>query len=114
MAASVVQHDTSSGGAIVRSNTRVLGMLASAALLVGAAVAPASATEDLQPRPGCGFGDANHNHQAAPGRDPAGLRPGRGYGDDVNEHTAPPGLIPAGEGEADNPRRGCIDDPRER
>jgi hypothetical protein len=98
----------------VSNNTRVLGMLASAALLVGAAVAPASATEDLQPRPGCGFGDANHNHQAAPGRDPAGLRPGHGYGDDVNEHTAPPGLIPAGEGEADNPRRGCIDDPRER
>jgi hypothetical protein len=109
-----VRHEPSREGAIVRNNTRVLGMLASAALLVGAAGAPAGATDDLQPRPGCGFGDANHNHQAAPGLDPAGLRPGHGHGDDINEHTAPPGLIPAGEGEADNPRRGCIDDPRER
>lgn len=91
---------------------RALGSLASAALLVGVVAGPASATEELQPRPGCGFGDANHNHQAAPGLDPAELRPGHGHGDEVNEHTAPPGLIPAGEGEADNPRRGCIDDPR--
>ena len=95
-------------------NARVLGMLTSAALLVGAVGGPAVATEDLQPRPGCGFGDANHNHQAAPGRDPDGLRPGHGYGDDNNQHTAPPGLIPAGAGEQDDPRRGCIDDPRER
>jgi hypothetical protein len=99
---------------IVKRDARVLGLLASAALLVGAAGVPAGATEDLQPRPGCGFGDTNRNHQAAPGRDPAGLRPGHGYGDDNNEHTAPPGLISAGAGEPDNPRRGCIADPRER
>ena len=91
---------------------RALGTVASTALLVGVAAGTASATEDLQPRPGCGFGDENHNHQAAPGLDPDGLRPGHGFGDEVNEHTAPPGLIPAGEGEQDNPRRGCIDDPR--
>jgi hypothetical protein len=96
----------------VKRNARVLGMLASTALLAGAVAAPASATDDLQPRPGCGFGDTNHNHQAAPGLDPAGLRPGHGHGDQVHEHTAPPGLIPAGEGEPDDPRRGCIDDPR--
>jgi hypothetical protein len=59
-------------------------------------------------------GGRNHNHQAAPGRDPQGLRPGHGYGDEVNDHTAPPGLIPGGAGEPDNPRRGCIDDPRGR
>ncbi len=98
----------------MKRDARVLGLLASAALLVSAVGVPAAATDDLQPRPGCGFGDTNHNHQAAPGRDPAGLRPGHGYGDDNNEHTAPPGLIPAGEGEPDNPRRGCIADPRER
>jgi hypothetical protein len=109
---SVVWHDTSREEAMVRGNTRVLGMLASAALFVGALGAPAAATEDLQPRPGCGFGDTNHNHQAAPGLDPEGLRPGHGYGDQVNQHTAPPGLIPAGAGEPDDPRRGCIADPR--
>jgi hypothetical protein len=96
----------------VTRNRRTLGVVASAALLAGTVMGPASATEDLQPRPGCGFGDTNHNHQAAPGLDPAGLRPGHGYGDAVNEHTAPPGRIPAGQGEADDPRRGCIDDPR--
>ena len=91
---------------------RVLATVASAVWLTGVMAGSALATEDLQPRPGCGFGDANHNHQAAPGLDPDGLRPGHGHGDQINEHTAPPGLIPAGEGEADNPRRGCIDDPR--
>jgi hypothetical protein len=96
----------------VARNFRTLTAVASAVLLVGTVGGTASATEDLQPRPGCGFGDTNHNHQAAPGLDPAGLRPGNGFGDTVNEHTAPPGLIPAGAGEADNPRRGCIDDPR--
>lgn len=92
--------------------TRILAILASVAMFTGAAAGPAMATDTLQPRPGCGFGDTNHNHQAAPGLDPAGLRPGNGRGDDVHEHTAPPGLIPAGMGEPDNPRRGCIDDPR--
>ena len=91
---------------------RTLGTFASALLLVGGLAGSALADDELQPRPGCGFGDANHNHQAAPGRDPEGLRPGHGFGDEVNEHTAPPGLIPAGGGEADNPRRGCIADPR--
>ncbi len=98
---------------MVRSlRPRALGTVASAALLVGVAAGTAAADEDLQPRPGCGFGDANHNHQAAPGLDPEGLRPGHGLGDDVHPHTAPPGLIPAGAGEPDDPRRGCIDDPR--
>lgn len=91
---------------------RMLATLASMAMFIGILVGPAAATEELQPRPGCGFGDTNHNHQAAPGLDPEGLRPGHGHGDEVNEHTAPPGLIPAGEGQPDNPRRGCIDDPR--
>jgi hypothetical protein len=92
--------------------SRALATLASTILLVGGLAGSALATEDLQPRPGCGFGDTNHNHQAAPGLDPEELRPGHGFGDEVNEHTAPPGLIPAGEGEPDDPRRGCIDDPR--
>jgi hypothetical protein len=38
--------------AIMRGNARVLGMLASAALLVGAVGVPAGATEDLQPLAG--------------------------------------------------------------
>lgn len=88
--------------------TLVAGLLATGSLL-----APASA-EQLQPRPGCGYGDTNHNHQAAPGLDPAGLRPGNGFGDPNNEHTAPPGQAPEGGGEADDPRRGCMADPRDR
>jgi hypothetical protein len=96
----------------MRIRNRALVTLASAALLGGAALTPVAAAEDLQPRPGCGFGDTNHNHQAAPGQDPEGLRPGHGHGDPNHEHTAPPGQIPAGEGEEDDPRRGCIDDPR--
>ena len=92
--------------------TRALGSVASAVLLTGLVAGPAGATEDLQPRPGCGFGDTNHTHQAAPGLDPLKLRPGHGHGAEIHEHTAPPGLIPAGEGDQDNPRRGCIEDPR--
>jgi hypothetical protein len=79
-----------------------------AVTLLGAA--PASA--DTPPRPGCGYGDTNHAHQAAPGQDPEGLRPGRGTGDRNNQHTAPPGQAPSGGGDQSGPRRGCNDDPR--
>lgn len=98
---------------MTRARTLARGALLASVLSMTALTGPAVATEDLSPRPGCGFGDTNHNHQAAPGQDPEGLRPGHGFGDEVNEHTAPPGQIDAGEGEADNPRRGCPDDPRE-
>jgi hypothetical protein len=70
---------------------------------------PAAAFADGPPRPGCGYGDENHNHQAAPGQDPEGLRPGNGAGD---RHTAPPGQAPDDGGEPGNPQRGCKDDPR--
>jgi hypothetical protein len=65
----------------------------------------------LPPRPGCGFGDLQHSHQAAPGLDPLGLRPGRGTGDENHPHTAPPGQAPDGAGDQSNPRRGCPDSP---
>ncbi len=64
------------------------------------------------PRPGCGYGDGNHAHQAAPGRDPLGLRPGRGTGDPNHPHTAPPGQAPATGGDQSGPMRGCPADPR--
>lgn len=64
------------------------------------------------PRPGCGYGDTNHSHQAAPGQDPLGLRPGRGLGDENNQHTAPPGQAPEDGGDQTGPMRGCKDDPR--
>lgn len=64
------------------------------------------------PRPGCGYGDDNHAHQAAPGLDPAGLRPGKGLGDPNNQHTAPPGQAPADGGDQSGPMRGCKEDPR--
>lgn len=66
--------------------------------------APASAQP---PRPGCGYGDANHSHQAAPGQDPEGLRPGAGKGDQQHPHTAPPGQAPDDGGVQGSPRRGC-------
>lgn len=84
-----------------------------AALMLGAT--PASAEP---PRPGCGYGDTNHAHQAAPGQDPEGRRPGNGSGDektDVNgdsRHTAPPGQAGAGDGDQSGPMRGCMGDPR--
>lgn len=59
------------------------------------------------PRPGCGYGDDNHAHQAAPGRDPLNLRPGRGSGDDNHPHTAPPGQAPENGGDQSGPMRGC-------
>jgi hypothetical protein len=73
---------------------------------------PMTALADGPPRPGCGYGDEQHNHQAAPGLDPEGLRPGDGRGDANHEHTAPPGQAPEDGGEADNPQRGCKPDPR--
>jgi hypothetical protein len=82
-------------------------------LAAGSFLAPVSA-EDLPPRPGCGYGDTNHSHQAAPGRDPLGLRPGNGFGDPNNQHTAPPGQAFDGAGDPDDPRRGCMAAPRGR
>ncbi len=84
-----------------------------AALLTTLAVAlfsgvPASAEP---PRPGCGYGDENHAHQAAPGRDPMNLRPGAGSGDDNHPHTAPPGQAPQDGGDQTGPMRGCKADP---
>ena len=72
--------------------------------------APASA--ETPPRPGCGYGDTNHAHQAAPGQDPMNLRPGAGTGDQNHPHTAPPGQAPATGGDQSGPMRGCQDDPR--
>ena len=82
------------------------GAVAVAGLLAGP-VAPASAEEELAPRPGCGYGDDNHNHQAAPGLDPLNLRPGKGIGDTNHPHTAAPGQAPKGGGQAGDPMRGC-------
>jgi len=59
------------------------------------------------PRPGCGYGDTNHAHQAAPGQDPKGLRPGSGAGDQNHPHTTPPGQAPQNGGDQTSPRRGC-------
>lgn len=82
------------------------------ALALLAALAFGTAGLAEAPRPGCGYGDDNHAHQAAPGRDPLGLRPGRGTGDRQHPHTAPPGQAPADGGDQSSPRRGCADDPR--
>lgn len=82
-----------------------------------AAVAPSfatSASDGQPPRPGCGYGDDNHDHQAAPGLDPLGLRPGNGKGDPNHMHTAPPGQAPAGGGADFDARRGCKADPKGR
>lgn len=90
---------------------RRLLILSTVALLAGStAAAPASAAP---PAPGCGFGDTNHVHMAAPGLDPDGLRPGAGSGDENHAHTAPPGQarnVDAGD-PADSPRRGCRPSP---
>jgi len=85
-------------------------MFATAAAL-GMLAAPAAA-DDGPPRPGCGYGDEQHNHQAAPGQDPEGLRPGNGTGDDNHPHTAPPGQAPDDGGQPGDPARGCDEDPR--
>ncbi len=87
------------------STTALLTLPMLGALMLGAAPALA----ETPPRPGCGYGDTNHAHQAAPGQDPLGLRPGKGTGDKNNDHTMPPGQ--AGSVEIGTPR-GCQDDPR--
>ncbi len=79
-----------------------------ATLMLG--TVPASA--QTPPRPGCGYGDANHAHQAAPGQDPLMLRPGRGTGDGNHVHTTAPGQAPDDGGDQSGPMRGCNDDPR--
>lgn len=66
---------------------------------------PASA--ETPPRPGCGFGDTNHAHQAAPGQDPQELRPGKGSGDENHQHTTAPGQAPSDGGDQSSPMRGC-------
>jgi len=75
------------------------------ALLLSAVLTTAASAEP--PRPGCGYGDTNHAHQAAPGLDPAGLRPGNGNGDEQHRHTFPPGQAPDDAGDQSSPRRGC-------
>lgn len=85
-----------------------LVVVSAAALLAVASAAPAVAEP---PAPGCGFGDDNHVHMAAPGLDPMELRPGLGTGDENHQHTAPPGQarqmgVDAGD-PVDSPRRGC-------
>lgn len=82
----------------------ITAALVATVALATIAATPASAAA---PRPGCGYGDTNHSHQAAPGRDPLGLRPGLGIGDEVHQHTTAPGLAPEGAGDQDNPQRGC-------
>lgn len=86
----------------------VVSLVAVAALALSAPAAFA----DGPPRPGCGYGDDQHNHQAAPGLDPLNLRPGKGHGDENHEHTAPPGHLTEDDGAPDNPQRGCKEDPR--
>ena len=85
---------------------RTLVALATGAAAFGLTVTAVSA-EPVPPRPGCGYGDTNHAHQAAPGRDPLNLRPGLGKGDVNHPHTFPPGQAPAGAGDQSSPRRGC-------
>jgi len=79
--------------------------------LLSLLVALPAAADATPPRPGCGFGDENHAHQAAPGRDPLALRPGKGTGDPNHDHTAPPGQAPDDGGDQTGPMRGCNDDP---
>ncbi len=87
-----------------RARTAVL-TVAPLLLLPFLASTPASAA--TPPRPGCGYGDSNHAHQAAPGQDPMGLRPGKGSGDRNHPHTAPPGQAPDDGGDQSGPMRGC-------
>ncbi len=88
---------------------RRAAMTITAALVMGVTLfGPVSAET---PRPGCGYGDDNHSHQAAPGLDPLDLRPGSGSGDTNHQHTAPPGQAPDGGGVAGDPMRGCKAEP---
>ncbi|WP_420452945.1 hypothetical protein [Ilumatobacter sp.] len=77
-----------------------------AAALTAACLAAGTASAE-PPRPGCGYGDTNHSHQAAPGLDPLDLRPGLGKGDPNRDHTTAPGRAPEDGGDQSNPRRGC-------
>ncbi|NHA68589.1 hypothetical protein [Phycicoccus flavus] len=86
-------------------SVRLLTACAVTALVLPVLAAGPAAAEP--PRPGCGYGDTNHSHQAAPGLDPLGLRPGAGTGDPVHPHTAPPGQAPADGGDQSGPMRGC-------
>ena len=90
---------------------RLAAALASPVLALGllGALAPSASAE--APRPGCGYGDDNHAHQAAPGLDPLELRPGFGYGDEQNDHTTAPGQAPEDGGDQSGPMRGCPEDP---
>lgn len=88
---------------IVRARVAsVLVLLTVIVPTVGVVTATAAA-----PRPGCGYGDSNHAHQAAPGQDPLNLRPGGGAGDPNHPHTAPPGQAPVTGGDQSGPMRGC-------
>ena len=96
----------------MKRNRTTTRLAAAVGMTIGLSLAGATtAGAEVPPSPGCGYGDTNHNHQAAPGLDPLGLRPGKGLGDEVNPHTAPPGQAPDGAGEPDDPRRGCNDSP---
>ena len=101
---------SSHSGNAMTVRARAASVLVLSALIVptlgvaGAAAAP--------PRPGCGYGDTNHAHQAAPGQDPLNLRPGNGAGDANHPHTTPPGQAPANGGDQSGPMRGCHPDPR--
>ncbi|MGI8658583.1 MAG: hypothetical protein ACR2K4_07430 [Candidatus Limnocylindria bacterium] len=90
----------------IHRSTRAV-VLASLLVLASASAAMAA----TPPRPGCGYGDANHAHQAAPGRDDLGLRPGKGQGDAQHLHTFPPGQAPADGGDQTGPMRGCTAEP---
>lgn len=97
---------------VIRS---LAGAAAGAALVATSFVGVASAEP---PRPGCGYGDDNHSHQAAPGQDD--LRPGNGPAANNGNgggvatgftHTAPPGQVDNVPN--DDPARGCKPDPRD-
>lgn len=97
-----------------RMMSRSLASVAAGAAFVATSFVGVAGAET--PRPGCGFGDDNHSHQAAPGQDPSDLRPGKGSGKGNGAknftHTAPPGQAPDGAGVAGDPARGCNEDPR--
>ncbi len=79
-------------------------LLVAPVLAVPLLAAPALAEP---PRPGCGYGDDNHAHQAAPGQDPMMLRPGGTDSDRNHQHTAAPGQAPSDGGDQSGPMRGC-------
>ena len=86
---------------------RLMTTIVSVGMALAFSIVAATGAAAEPPRPGCGYGDTNHAHQAAPGLDPLGLRPGKGLGDEQHPHTAPPGQAPDGAGDQSSPRRGC-------